>query len=107
MTYNDLLRNTAQRKQDAITELNKALNGPTGFLVKAEIEKNPGSVARAWLAKEFCEQLADHISEFIEQAGGVDSYEAREIFDIYVAYEDDDPDLYEKLPAEAQLFETE
>lgn len=107
MTYNDLLRDTAQRKQDAITELNKALNGPGGFLVKAEIEKNPGSVAWAWLAKEFCEQLADHISEFIEQAGGVDSYEAREIFDIYVAYEDDDPDLYEKLPAEAQLFETE
>ena len=39
MTYNDLLKETAIKKHDAIAEINAALNGPCGFLIKAEIEK--------------------------------------------------------------------
>ena len=103
MTYEDLLTITADRKTKAIRELNKALNGPGGFLVKAEIEKKPGSVAWLWLAKDFCETLAEHVEEFIDEAG-MDSCEAREIGAIYMAYEDNDPDLYQLLPVEAQLF---
>lgn len=105
MTYQELLTATAVKKQEAIKEINTALNGPAGFLTKAEIERNPGLVAWLWLAKEFCETLAEHVGEFIEQTGDIDSIEAREIGDIYMAYEDDDPDLYYKLPCEAQLFE--
>ena len=104
MTYDDLLKATAEKKRAAIAELNAALKGPGGFLVKAEIERKPGSVAWLWLAKDFCETLAQHVGEFIEQTGDVDSLEAREIGAIYMAYEDDDPDLYDLLPLEAQLF---
>ena len=104
MTYDELLKATAEKKRKAIAELNEALKGPGGFLVKAEIERKPGSVAWLWLAKEFCETLAQHIDEFIEQTGDIDSVEAREIGAIYMAYEDSDPDLYEMLPVEAQLF---
>lgn len=104
MTYAELLQTTAEKKKAAIRDINKALRGPAGFLVKAEIEKDPGSVAYHWLAREFCETLAAHVSEFIEQTGDVDSMEAREIGAIYMAYEDNDPDLYDLLPLEAQLF---
>lgn len=104
MTYEELLEITAEKKRAAVAQLNKALQGPGGFLVKAEIERKPGSVAWLWLAKEFCETLAQHVEEFIQQTGDVDSPEAREIGAIYMAYEDDDPDLYELLPLEAQLF---
>lgn len=104
MTYAELLQTTAEKKKAAIRDINKALRGPAGFLVKAEIEKDPGSVAYHWLAHEFCETLAAHVSEFIEQTGDVDSMEAREIGAIYMAYEDNDPDLYDLLPLEAQLF---
>lgn len=107
MTYAELLKETAIKKREAISEINTALKGPCGFLVKAEIEKNPGSVAWHSLAKEFCEKLAEHVDEFIEQAGGVDTMEAREIGDIYMAYEDGDSDIYNLLPIEAQLFESE
>ena len=105
MTYNELLAETATKKRDAIAELNAALKGPCGFLIKAEIEKDPGKVAWSYLARDFCEKLADHIDELIEQAGGVDAIEAREIGDIYMAYEDGCSDLYDHLPVEAQLFE--
>ena len=105
MTYNELLAETATKKRDAIAELNAALKGPCGFLIKAEIEKDPGKVAWSYLARDFCEKLADHIDEFIEQAGGVYAIEAREIGDIYMAYEDGRSDLYDHLPVEAQLFE--
>ena len=37
----------------------------------------------------------------------MDSIEAREMTDIYMAWYDDDPDLYELLPVEAQLFTEE
>lgn len=103
MTYEDLLRSTAEKKKQAIRELNDALKGPAGFLVKAEIEKDAGMVAWLWLAKDFCETLADHVSEWID-AYGINSPEAYEIGDIYTAYEDSDPRLYELLPVEAQLF---
>lgn len=105
MKYADLLRETAIKKQKAIEEINSALKGPCGFLLKAEIEKNPGAVAWNYLAKEFCETLAQHVDEFICQAGGVNMIEAHEIGDIYMAYEDGDSDLYSYLPVEAQLFE--
>lgn len=105
MTYAELLKETEKKKRAAVTEINKALHGPGGFLVKAEIEKNPGNVAWLWLAKEFCETLAEHVGEFLEQAGRLDDPEAREISDIYMAYEDGRSDLYELLPVEAQLFE--
>ena len=104
MTYRELLRITAQKKAKAIKELNAALNGPTGFLVRAEIERDPGTVAWLWLAKDFCEALADHVGDWLEEMG-VDSPEAREIGDIYMAYEDGSNDLYDLLPVEAQLFE--
>ena len=104
MTYEDLLQTTAEKKKTAIRQINQALKGPAGFLVKAEIEKNPGSVAYHWLAREFCETLAAHVEELIEKTGDVDSLEAREIVAIYMAYEDSDPDLYDLLPLEAQLF---
>lgn len=107
MTYQELLQQTAQKKRDAIRELNKALKGPCGFLVKAEIEKNPGAVAYHWLAQSFCETLAEHVEEFMEQTGDIDSCEAREIGTLYMAYEDSDPDLYDLLPVEAQLFAEE
>ena len=104
MTYEELLRITAERKEKAQRELAEALRGPAGFLCKAEIERKPGTVAWLWLAQGFCETLADHVDEWIE-AAGIDSYEAREIGDIYMAYEDDRSDLYELLPTEARLFD--
>lgn len=107
MTYEELLQETAEKKRTVTAQLNKAIKGPGGFLVKAEIERNPGSVAWLYLAKEFCEALAQHVEEFIQQTGDIDSPEAREIGSIYMAYEDSDPDLYELLPVEAQLFAEE
>lgn len=103
MTYNELLRETAEKKRKAIAEINAALKGPCGFLVKAEIEKDPGKAAWYHLAKEFCETLAEHIDEFMEEGEDV----AREAGNIYMAYEDGDSDLYSYLPIEAQLFERE
>lgn len=107
MTYNDLLKETAIRKQKVIAEINAALKGPCGFLLEAEIKREPGKIAWHYLAKEFCEKLADHAGEFIDQAGGVNTFEAHEIGDICMAYENDDSDLYSLLPIEAQLFEKE
>lgn len=101
MTYGELLIKTAKRKADAIRELNAALNGNAGWLVKAEIEKNIGSVAWLYLAKGFCEELAENMSEIYESA---DEGEQREIYDIYTAYENDEDYLYEILPDEARLF---
>ena len=101
MTYQELLTATAKRKELALQELDGSLQGPGGFLVRAEIERNPGMVAWLWLAKDFCEALAEHMSELLEQA---DDSEARELYDIYTAYEDNDDRLYELLPDEAKLF---
>ena len=103
MTYNELLRETAEKKQKAIAEINSALKGPCGFLVKAEVEKSPGKVAWHYLAREFCEKLAEHIDEFMGEGEDV----AREVMEIYMAYEDGDSDLYDCLPVEAQLFTRE
>lgn len=105
MTYQELLQETAKKKQKAIEDINRALNEPAGFLVKAELERNPGGIAWLWLAQEFCETLAEHVGEFLEQTGDINSIEAHEIGDIYMAYEDGRSDLYELLPVEAQLFE--
>lgn len=105
MTYAELLKKTEARKRQAIKELNNAIRGKAGWLVKAEIERDPGTVAWLWLAKDFCENLAEHVEEFMEQTGDIDSTEAREIGSIYMAYEDNDPDLYEMLPTEARLFD--
>jgi len=102
MTYQELLAETAVKKQSAIKEINKALNSKAGFLVKAEIEKDPGSTAWIMLAKDFCEALAENFSEIYENA---DESERWEISNIYMAYEDSRPDLYYSLPYEAQLFE--
>ena len=108
-TYADLLRETEQKKIKAQRELKTALKGNAGFLVKAEMERNPGMVAWLWLAKEFCEKLAEHIDEWVDDGnGGFDNgnYEAREIGEIYMAYYDDDRSgLYELLPTEARLFD--
>lgn len=105
MTYEDLLQETATKKRETISKINAALNGSCGFLIEEEIKKDPGKVAWHYLAKEFCEKLAEHVDEFIEQAGGVNAMEAREIGEIYMAYEDGDADLYSYLPTEAKLFE--
>ena len=103
MKYAELLEETRKRKYKAIRELNAALKGPMGFLVKAEIERKPGVVAWHYLAKEFVEQLAEHIDEFIAEGDDV----AGEVQEIYMAYEDGDSNLYDLLPVEAQLFEEE
>lgn len=95
MTYNELLREMAKKKRKDIAEINSALKGPCGALVKAEIERDP--------AREFCEKLAEHIDEFMEEGEDV----AREVGEIYMAYEDGDRDIYSLLPVEAQLFERE
>lgn len=104
MTYQELLQQTAARKKKAIRELNEALSGNLGFLARAEMERDPGMVAWLWLAKGFCETLADNIDEIYASA---DCFEQRDIYDIYAAYENDEPDLYELLPVEAQLFTVE
>ena len=105
MTYRELLKETGRKKIEAIVKLNQALKGDTGWLVKAELERNPGGAAWSFLAREFCETLAQHVDEFIEQANAEGRpWEAYEIGDIYTAYEDDDPELYNLLPVEAQLF---
>ena len=103
MTYEELLKKTAAKKRETIADLNAALKGPAGFLVKAEIEKKPGNVAWFALAQEFCEKLAEHIDEFMDE--GEDT--AHEVMQIYMAYEDGDKDLYEYLPTEARLFDAE
>lgn len=103
MTYRELLEETAIKKQKALAELNAALKGPAGFLVEAEIKKNPGKVAWAFLARDFCEKLAEHIDEFMDEGGDV----THEACQIYMAYEDGDRGLYEYLPTEARLFDTE
>lgn len=105
MTYEELLRETAKKKQSAINEINNALNGECGWLMKHELKNNAGRIAWLYLAKEFCETLAEHVGEFIEQTGDVYSIDAKEIGDIYMAYEDDDPNLYDLLPTEARLFD--
>jgi hypothetical protein len=107
-TYNDLLRETEQAKNAWWAQTRKALRGPAGFLVKAEIEKDPGSVAYVFLAREFCEKLAEHIDEWTtDEQGNFDPWnlQAREIGDIYMAYEDGSSDLYDLLPTEARLFD--
>lgn len=102
MTYAELLRMTGEKKRKAVRELNAAINHPAfGFLCKAEVERKPGTVAWAYLAREFCETLAEHLDELMQSASG---YEQDDILRIYMAYEDSDPDLYEMLPEEAQLF---
>ena len=103
MTYAELLKETAEKKRQALADLNAALKEPAGFLVGAEIKKKPGSVAWFALAQEFCEALAEHIDEFMEEGEDV----AREVMQIYMAYEDGDKDLYEYLPTEARLFDPE
>lgn len=101
MTYHDLTKMAGEKKKRAVEELNNALKGDLGFLVKAEVEKNPGSVAWSYLARWFCETLAENIDEIYEKSGETDK---REIADIYMGYEDNRSDLYELLPVEAQLF---
>lgn len=101
MTYDELLAETAKNKRAAIAELNAALKGPYGFLVKAEIEKDPGKTAWHYLARAFCEKLAEHIDEFTTEGGDT----AKEVYDIYMAYEDGDSNLYSYLPVEARLFD--
>lgn len=100
MTYNDLLQETAEKKRKALAELNAALKSEAGFLVKSEIKRDPGGVAWAYLAREFCEKLAEHIDEFMDEGEGT----AQEVSEIYMAYEDGGENLYELLPLEARLF---
>lgn len=101
MTYEELLKETAARKRKILLDLNAALKGPAGFLVEAEIKRSPGKAAWFILAKDFCEKLAEHVDEFMDE----DEDTARETMEIYMAYEDDDEDLYELLPTEARLFD--
>lgn len=102
MTYAELLKTTAEKKAKVIHDLNKGLRDPQlGFLVKADLERNLGNVAYYWLAKDFCEAIADNLDDLL---ASVDKYDGDDIVRIYMAYYDDDPDLYELLPVEAQLF---
>lgn len=104
MTYEELLQETAQKKREAIKELNAAIKNPKlGFLVKHEIEKSPGTIGWTYLAKDFCETFAEHILEFVDQC--TEEYEVMELYDLYTAYEDNSDDLYYHLPVEARLFD--
>ena len=106
MTYWDLCKATEAKKQEVLKKFGKDLKGPGGFLVQAEIERDPGMVAYLWLAKDFCETLADHIGEWVEELEAIgDTATAREISDIYMGYEDGRHDLYDILPVEAQLWD--
>lgn len=103
MTYSELLKATGARKREVIRELNTAIRNPSlGFLAKAEIERKPGQVAWLWLAEDFCKAVAEHIDELLESASPI---EQDEIMHIYYAYHDEDPEIYDLLPLEAQLFE--
>ena len=103
MTYAELLRTTGERKQKAVAELNSAMANPQlGFLARGEIQRDPGMVAWLWLAKDFCEAIAANLDELL---ASVEEYERDDIVRIYMAYYDDDPDLYDMLPIEAQLYE--
>jgi hypothetical protein len=105
MTYYDLLEKTAKKKREVLRKFNKALKGSSGFLVQAEIERNPGQVAYTWLAKDFCEEVCKHIEEWTEQLNAAgDVATAFEIADIYMAYQDGH-DLSDVLPVEAKLWE--
>lgn len=103
MTYDELLRTTAEKKASAVRSLNNAIRDPrAGFLASAEIERKPGSIAWCFLAHDFCEAIINHLDELLDS---VDSqYEKDDIVRIYMAYYNDEPDLYDLLPAEAQLF---
>ena len=85
MTYEELLKETAARKRGVLAGIDAALKGPAGFLAEAEIRKDPGKAAWILLAKEFCEKLAEHIDEFMDEDGG--------------------EGLYDLLPTEARLFD--
>ena len=99
MTYEELLKETAVRKREILADLDTALKGPAGFLAEAEIKKDPGKAAWFILAKDFCEKLAEHIDEFMDEDT------AHEAMEIYMAYEDGGEGLYDLLPAEARLFD--
>ena len=103
MKYSELLEKTHIKKLEAIREINVALKGPCGFLVKNEIQNKPGAVAFHWLADFFIQQLIEHMDEFMAEDNNV----AEEVQRIYMAYENGDSDLYYQLPIEAQLFEKE
>ena len=101
MTYEELLKETAARKRGVLVGIDAALKGPAGFLAEAKIRKDPGKAAWILLAKEFCEKLAEHIDEFMDE----DESAAQEAMEIYMAYEDGDEGLYGLLPTEARLFD--
>lgn len=105
MTYYDLLAKTEKRKRNVLKDFAKAMRGKAGWLVKAEIERNPGRVAYVWLAREFCEELADHIEEYVKSVGGYDSYEGMELCGIYQTWYNNEPGLYDLLPTEARLWD--
>ena len=103
MTYEELLKTTAERKASAVKSLNKAINDPAlGFLCQEEIRRDPGMVAYLWLAEGFCQAIAENLDDLL---ASVEEYDRDDIVRIYMAYYDDDPDLYDLLPVEAQLFE--
>ena len=103
MTWDELLRITGERKQKAVAQLNTAIENPSlGFLAQSEIQRDPGMVAWLWLAKDFCEAIADNLDDLL---ASVPEYDRDDIIRIYMAYYDNDPDIYDMLPVEAQLFE--
>ena len=101
MTYEELLKETAARKRGVLAGTDAALKGPAGFLVEAEIKKDPGKADWFILAKDFCEKLVEHIDEFMDE----DEDTSREAMEIYMAYEDGGEGLYDLLPAGARLFD--
>lgn len=102
MTYWELLEITDRKKKEVQRKLNTSLNGSNGWIVKAEIERNPGGLAYIALAKEFLETLDANMGEILQS---LDEYDQREIYDIIACWYDDDPDLYDRLPTEARLYD--
>lgn len=102
MTYWELLDITDRKKKEVQRKLNTSLNGSNGWLVKAEIERNPGSLAYIALAKEFLETLSANMEEILQ---GLDGIDQREIYNIIACWYDDDDDLYDRLPTEARLYD--
>ena len=81
MTYQELLNETAKKKEAALIEVAALTKeNPLGWALKDIYAKR--------LARGFIKAVAENVGELIDATGDIDSLEAREIGDIFVAYEE-------------------
>ena len=105
--YYHLLEVTQKRKEAFRRKYLAPLAGKNldlgQMLALEELRRNPGGLQRIFVGW-FLDELVNNCGDFIEQEG-IDGPNAKEIYDITMAYEHDDPDLYDLLPVEAKLYE--